>query len=250
MGDALRRLNPPAAGALRALPGRVSALSDDTSMALPPEGTVALVFTDVQGSTRLWERGDASMRAALEVHDALLRSLLADSTGYEVKTQGDSFMIAFSTVLEALQWCLSAQEALLRAPWPAELLAQPEAAEESGPRGLLHRGLRVRMGVHVGEPECRIDERTGRMDYLGRMVNVASRVTSAGHGGQVLVSGTAWAQVAPAVEVLGRPAVRPLGSFRLKGIDDAVALVEVLPASLSDRRFGAPRAPRDRQGNV
>nr|WP_240359724.1 adenylate/guanylate cyclase domain-containing protein [Pyxidicoccus trucidator] len=217
---------------------------------MPPEGTVALVFTDVQGSTRLWERCGASMRAALEVHDGVLRSLLEDGSGYEVKTQGDSFMIAFSTVLEALRWCLEAQEALLRAPWPAELLMYPEAAEEAGPRGPLHRGLRVRMGVHVGEAECRVDERTGRTDYLGRMVNVAARVTSAGHGGQVLVSGTAWAQAAPSVEVLGRTAVRPLGSFRLKGIDDAVALVEVLPASLSDRRFGAPRAPRDRQGNV
>nr|WP_246357176.1 adenylate/guanylate cyclase domain-containing protein [Pyxidicoccus fallax] len=213
-------------------------------------GEVALVFTDVQGSTRLWERCGASMRTALEVHDRVLRSLLAGGAGYEVKTQGDSFMIAFPTVLEALRWCLDAQEALLRAPWPAEVLAQPEAAEEHGPRGLLHRGLRVRMGIHVGESGCRVDARTGRVDYLGRMVNVAARVTSAGHGGQVLVSGGAWAQAAPAVESLGRPAVRPLGAFRLRGIDDAVALVEVLPASLAERRFGAPRAPRDRQGNV
>jgi predicted ATPase/class 3 adenylate cyclase len=211
---------------------------------------VALVFTDVQGSTRLWERCGPSMRAALEVHDRVLRALLAGGGGYEVKTQGDSFMIAFSTVLEALRWCLEAQEALLRAPWPAELLAQPEAAEEHGPGGLLHRGLRVRMGLHVGEPDCRMDERTGRVDYLGRMVNVAARVASAGHGGQVLVSGGAWAQAAPALEALGRPAVRPLGTFRLKGIDDAVALVEVLPASLAERRFGAPRAPRERQGNM
>ncbi|MCY1020252.1 ATP-binding protein [Pyxidicoccus sp. MSG2] len=245
MGDVLRRLTLPPSGTLRALPGH-----EPSSPAAPPEGTVALVFTDVQGSTRLWERGDASMRAALEVHDEVLRSLLAGTTGYEVKTQGDSFMVAFPSVQEALRWCLEAQEALLRAPWPADLLALPEAAEEQGPRGTLHRGLRVRMGVHVGEPECRMNEQTGRMDYLGRMVNVAARVTSAGHGGQVLVSGGAWAQVAPAVESLGRPAVRPLGAFRLKGIDDAVALVEVLPASLSDRRFGAPRAPRDRQGNV
>ena len=250
MGDVLRRLTLPAAGSLQPLPGHGQVASAGPSPSLPPEGRVALVFTDVQGSTRLWERCGTSMFAALQVHDRVLRSLLTEHGGYEVKTQGDSFMVAFSSVLEALRWCLEAQEALLRAPWPAELLTQPEAAEEPGPRGPLHRGLRVRMGVHVGEPECRVDERTGRMDYLGRMVNVAARVTSAGHGGQVLVSGTAWAQAASAVEPLGRPAVRPLGSFRLKGIDDAVALVEVLPATLSERRFGAPRAPRDRQGNV
>ncbi|MCP3141451.1 ATP-binding protein [Pyxidicoccus xibeiensis] len=250
MGDVLQLLALPVAGTARVLSGHEPPAADDSRLAAPPSGTVALVFTDVQGSTRLWERCGGSMRAALEVHDRVLRTLLAGGRGYEVKTQGDSFMVAFPTVLEALRWCLEAQEALLRAPWPAEILAQPEAAEEQGPRGLLHRGLRVRMGVHVGEPECRVDERTGRMDYLGRMVNVASRVTSAGHGGQVLVSGGAWAQAALAVEALGRPAVRPLGAFRLKGIDDAVALVEVLPASLVDRRFGAPRAPRDRQGNV
>ena len=247
MGDVLRRLTLPPAGTLRAVPGHGAATPEAPS---PPGGTVALVFTDVQGSTRLWERCGAAMRAALEVHDRVLRSLLAGGGGYEVKTQGDSFMIAFPSVLEALRWCLEAQEALLFAPWPEEVLTQPEAAEEHGPRGLLHRGLRVRMGIHVGEPDCRVDARTGRVDYLGRMVNVASRVTTAGHGGQVLVSGGAWAQVASAVEALGRPAVRPLGAFRLKGVDDAVALVEVLPTSLADRRFGAPRAPRDRQGNV
>jgi predicted ATPase/class 3 adenylate cyclase len=215
-----------------------------------PSGTVALVFTDVQGSTRLWERCGVGMRAALELHDTVLRSLLSGTAGYEVKTQGDSFMVAFPSVLEALRWCLDTQEALLHAPWPEAILEQPEAAEEAGAHGPLFRGLRVRMGVHVGEPDCRTDERTGRVDYVGRMVNVAARVAAAGHGGQVLLSGGAWAQAAPEAEALGRPAVRPLGAFRLKGIEDAVALVEVLPASLADRRFGAPRVPRERQGNV
>ncbi len=247
MGDgSSRRLAGSVTSMLRALPGH----EQQVASTMPPEGSVALVFTDVQGSTRLWERCGAGMRAALEVHDRVLRSLLVGSTGYEVKTQGDSFMIAFPSVLDALGWCLEAQDALLCAAWPLDLLSQPEAAEEVGPRGLLFRGLRVRMGVHVGEPECRLDERSGRTDYLGRMVNVAARVAAAGHGGQVLVSGSAWAQAAQAVEALGRPAVRPLGAFRLKGIDDAVALVEVLPAHLSERRFGVPRAPRDRQGNV
>ncbi|MDY7227189.1 adenylate/guanylate cyclase domain-containing protein [Hyalangium sp. s54d21] len=217
---------------------------------MPPTGTVALVFTDVQGATRLWERCPESMRDALEVHDAVLRALLDRGTGYEVKTQGGAFMLAFASPVEAVRWCLEAQEALLRAPWPEDLLSQPEAAEEWGPLGLLHRGLRVCMGVHMGEPECRIDERTGRADYFGRMVNAASRVAGAGHGGQVLVSGAAWARVAPEAEALGRPAVRPLGTFRLRGLESAVPLVEVLPSSLSERRFGAPRAPRERQGNV
>ena len=68
------------------------------------------------------------------------------------------------------------------------------------------------MGVHLGEAECRIDEHTGRADYFGRTVNVAARVADAGHGGQVLLSGAAWAQLAHRLEEVGQPAVRPWGS--------------------------------------
>ena len=215
-----------------------------------PSGQVALVFTDVQGSTQLWERCSSGMRGALDVHDQVMRALLAGVDGYEVKTQGDSFMVAFASAVEAVRWCLEVQEALVRAPWPEELLSQEDAAVEQGARGPLHRGLRVRMGVHVGEPECRIDERTGRADYFGRMVNVAARVAAAGHGGQLLVSGEAWARVRGELESLGRPVTRSLGEFHLKGLEDAVTLVEVLPATLAERRFEAPRVPRARRGNV
>ncbi len=218
--------------------------------AAPPTGTVALVFTEVPGAARLWEQCPAAMREALEVQDSVVRALLNRCAGYEVKTQGGSFMLAFSSVVDAVRWCLETQEALPQAPWPAELLAWPDAAEEVGPRGLLHRGLRTRMGVHLGEPECRVDGRTGRVDYLGRAVNTAARVLAAGHGGQVLVSGVAWAQAARSAEALGRHAARPLGMFRLRGIESPLALVEVLPALLSDRTFGVPLAPRERQGNV
>jgi predicted ATPase/class 3 adenylate cyclase len=215
---------------------------------------VALVFTDIEGSTRLWERCGGAMREALEVHDGLLRELLARTSGYEVKTQGDSFMLAFPWVGEAVRWCLEAQQALLHAPWPEELLAEASTAEVLGASGPVYRGLRVRMGVHVGEPECRIDPRTGRTDYFGRMVNMAARVADAGHGGQVLLSGVAWAQVAEALPSLGlgpgHVSARPLGEFRLKGIADPVPLVEVLPAALADRRFAALRTPEERRGNV
>ncbi|MGZ3460986.1 MAG: ATP-binding protein, partial [Archangium sp.] len=219
--------------------------------ATAPTGTVALVFTDVQGSTRLWERCSAGMRAALDVHDEVLRSLLEAHGGYEVKTQGDSFMVAFGSAVEAVRWCLEAQRELLCAPWPPELLGEPDAAEQVGPQGMaVHRGLRVRMGVHLGEPECRVDERTGQADYFGRMVNVAARVASAGHGGQVLVSAAAWARVEGALEALGGPVVRPLGDDHLKGLEEAVSLVELVPASLAERRFEPLRVERVRRGHV
>ncbi|MCY1033795.1 AAA family ATPase [Corallococcus sp. BB11-1] len=217
---------------------------------LPPTGSVALVFTDIQGSTRLWERCGASMRDALELHDGVLRALLLGTGGYEVKSQGDAFMVAFASPVEAVHWCLRAQEALLHVGWPAALLAEPDAAEEHAPEGLTHRGLRVRMGVHVGEPDYRMDPSTHRLDYLGPPVNIAARVADAGHGGQVLLSGAAWARVAPELAAMGVPAARTLGAFRLRGVGDSVTLVEVLPASLAHRRFGALRAPRERPGNV
>lgn len=216
-----------------------------------PMGTVALVFTDIQESTRLWERCSLGMREALAVHDRTLRGMLDLYNGYEVKTQGDSFMLAFPSVLDAVRWCLVTQEALVLANWPEAILAEPEAAEVRGPRGLLHRGLRVRMGVHVGEPECRVDPRTGRADYYGRMVNVAARVAEAGHGGQVLLTGEAWARVAGLHEnSQGRISVRPLGEYRLKGIEAPVSLVQMLPASLADRRFSGLRVPEERRGNL
>ncbi|KFE70770.1 ATP-binding protein [Hyalangium minutum] len=220
------------------------------SPATAPTGTVALVFTDIEGSTQLWERCSTSMREALELHDRVMRERLRRTSGYEVKTQGDSFMLAFPSVDEALRWCLDVQETLLHVPWPAELLAQPLALERMGPRGLLHRGLRVRMGVHVGEPECRPDPRTGQMDYFGPVVNLTARVAEAGHGGQVLLSGAALAHVAGTLDALGSPSVRPLGEFRLKGITLPVPLVEVLPSSLADRRFAGLRVPEERRGNV
>ncbi|HYO73243.1 MAG TPA: adenylate/guanylate cyclase domain-containing protein, partial [Archangium sp.] len=215
-----------------------------------PTGTVALVFTDVQGSTRLWERCSGGMRTALDVHDRVLRALLAEHGGHEVRTQGDSFMVAFTSAVEAVRWCLEVQQALVRAPWPEELLSEPDAAEEKGPGGWVYRGLRVRMGVHLGEPECRRDGQTGEVDYVGRMVNVAARVASAGQGGQVLVSGAAWARVVGELEAVGQPRVQVLGEYHLEGIDEAVTLVEVRPAALAERRFEALRVQRVLRGQV
>jgi predicted ATPase/class 3 adenylate cyclase len=212
---------------------------------------VTVVFTDVQSSTRLWELCGDAMQAALDLHNQVLRAQLSTTSGYEVKTQGDSFMVVFSSAVEAVRWCLQTQEALLQAPWPQGVLMHPPAAEERGPQGrALYRGLRVRMGVHVGEAERRVDGRTGAVDYFGLTVNLAARVADAGHGGQVLLSGAAWSQVAHQLEALGQPSVRALGEFRLKGIEEPVSLVEVLPASLADRRFGLLRASEERRGNL
>src|SRR5207302_5713509 len=84
-----------------------------------PRGKVTLVFTDIQGSTDLWERRPAAMRGALEIHNELMRRLRAKHGGYEVKTEGDAFMLAFADCPAAVAWCTDVQRELIAADWPA-----------------------------------------------------------------------------------------------------------------------------------
>ena len=116
-----------------------------------------MVFTDVQGSTKLWEALKEDMERALFIHNGVMRRVIAECGGYEVKTEGDAFMVAFQTAHAAVKWCLDAQEALVNAEWPTDgaLLDQPEASVQYDDAGnQIWSGLRVRMGVHVGEPRC------------------------------------------------------------------------------------------------
>lgn len=80
------------------------------------------MFTDVQGSTRQWEKDPITMSTALRMHNDMLRKQLSRFAGYEVKTEGDSFMIAFSSALDAVRFCLETQKSLLLAEWPEKLL--------------------------------------------------------------------------------------------------------------------------------
>lgn len=211
----------------------------DPSPQRAPVGEVALAFTDVQGSTSLWEEHPDAMRVALVLHDELFRQVLAEHGGYEVKTEGDAFMVAFPAARPALAWCRDVQVALAELEWPAPIA--------------LRGGLLVRMGVHVGRPDCRPNPLTGRMDYFGPVVNRAARVASAAHGGQILLSGDAWERVS-AQGGLGQVHVTPLGAVGLKGLRDKVPLVEALPDRfVGERRFPPPRgedAPAPAAGHV
>jgi predicted ATPase/class 3 adenylate cyclase len=129
-----------------------------------PSGTVTLVFTDVQGSTRLWEAEPAAMAQALRRHDEVLRTAIEQACGYVFKTVGDAFCAAFETPQQAVSAVLTAQQDLQAEPWPT------------------HRPLRVRMGMHTGVCE----ERDG--DYFGPVVNRTARLEAIADGGQVLVS--------------------------------------------------------------
>src|SRR5205809_285229 len=108
-----------------------------------PSGTITFLFTDIEGSTRLWEQFPDAMRSALARHDALLRTSIERCNGYVFKTVGDAFCAAFPTAPDALMAALDVQLGLQHVPW-----------EETGP-------LKVRMGLHTGEAEERDN------DYFG-----------------------------------------------------------------------------------
>ncbi|MDX1690398.1 MAG: adenylate/guanylate cyclase domain-containing protein [Acidimicrobiia bacterium] len=160
----------------------------------PPSGTVSFLLTDVEASTRLWERDGEAMDASLEVHDAIVRSEIDARGGYVFSTAGDSFAAAFPTAEGAVAAAVGIQRRLLATDWP-------------GP------AVPVRMGIHTGETH----ERDG--DYFGPVVNRTARIMSAGHGGQVLLSSVS---AAGASVELG-----DLGIHHLEDLDEPEHLFEV-----------------------
>lgn len=201
-------------------------------MRSPPTGDVTLVFTDIEGSTRLWQLLSGGFQTILRHHHIVMRTCLAAHHGYEVKTEGDSFMIAFSDPQDAVAFCVDAQERLFATRWPVELMDDVDPA---------FGGLRVRMGVHWGSPTCAVDAVTQRMDYFGLMVNRASRIAHAALGGQILISrevfdGIQWDEIDGVVTDLGP---RPL-----RDLHEVTHLYQVLPKALSHRIFGSPNATR------
>jgi class 3 adenylate cyclase len=153
---------------------------------------VTFLFTDIEGSTALWEHDGARMSQALAAHDALARSAVEGHHGRVVKMTGDGMYAAFDDALDALDATLEVQQAL----------ADPVAT-----CGI---ALRVRCGLHAGVIERRDD------DYFGSPVNRAARIMSAAHGGQVLLS---QAVVDCVREILpAAVSLRDLGKVRLKDL--------------------------------
>jgi adenylate cyclase len=161
-----------------------------------PVGDVTLVFTDIKNSTILWETYPIAMRSAIRMHNEVMRRHLRIIGGYEVKTEGDAFMVAFPTVTSALLWCFTIQSQLLEVQWPQEILSSVHGDEvRDGDDNIIFRGLSVRMGIHWGQPVCEVDPVTKRMDYFGPMVNRAARIEGVADGGQICVSSDFIAEV-------------------------------------------------------
>src|SRR5829696_9026835 len=130
-----------------------------------PRGTVTFLFTDIEGSTRLWERDREGMRAAVDRHLALLDEAITTHRGIHFKTVGDAVQAAFTSAPTALAAAVEGQRAILSEPWPEEI-----------------GSLRVRMGLHAGTAE------PAAGDYVAPALHRLSRLLGAAHGGQILVS--------------------------------------------------------------
>ncbi|KAJ7676182.1 hypothetical protein B0H17DRAFT_1207452 [Mycena rosella] len=223
----------------------------------PPVGHVAIVFTDIKGSTHLWEATPSGMITAIHLHNSLLRRYLRLCGGYEVRTEGDCFMCSFPTVLAAVWWCLRIQVELLNVSWPQDILECADGRTIYDANGrLIYRGLSVRIGIHCGAPLCLTDPVTNRMDYFGLMVTRAARIASIAAGGQIMFSSDVMSEInarvfetEPATEysdlqpkeaidaIRGLdPVPVPVGEVKLKGLEVPEMLSFVLPASLIGRR--------------
>src|SRR5438552_1268281 len=171
-----------------------------------PMGTVTLLFTDMEGSTRLLQQVGERYTDLLEEYRQLLRSAFQRWNGNVVDTQGDAFFVAFARATDAISGAVAAQRALASHIWPEGVV------------------VRVRMGLHTGEPTL------SSQGYTGLDVHHAARLMSAGHGGQVLLSQTTRALVEHDLPI--GVSLRDLGAHRLKDFQQKSHLSQLVIVDL------------------
>ena len=190
-------------------------------------GTATVVFTDIRSSTSIWEAVPQGMCEALKIHNRIIREAMDEFEGYEVKTIGDAFMVAFATVLDGVNFGLRVHEALRNATWPAELLHFRLCADTSP----LWGGLTVRIGVNDGPVSVEKNTLTGRTDYFGHTVNVASRLESTCKPGAVGLRHELW----KSCSVVCDGTVGAVQEIELKGVSGKTPVCYVWPVSLAGR---------------
>src|SRR5947207_12506064 len=171
-----------------------------------PTGTVTFLFTDIERSTRLLQQLGDRYSGVLEEYRQLLRAAFQRWNGHEVDTQGDAFFVAFARATDAISGAAAAQRALASHVWPEGVI------------------VRVRMGIHTGEPTLSSE------GYTGLDVHIAARLMSAGHGGQVLLSQTTRDLVEH--DLPNGVSLRDLGAHRLKDLLHPSHLFELVISGL------------------
>lgn len=185
-----------------------------STLVLPalPTGTVTFLMTDIEGSTTLWEKAGDAFHSALSSHHALLRREFRRHGGQEMKEAGDSFLVVFGSVGDALACAIACQRSLDAQPWP----------DETGT-------LRVRMALHTGDVELEAGE------YHGLMLHCVARMLSAAHGGQTLCSeataGLLKRDLDPQV------LLKDLGVWRLRDVEEPERLFQAVYPKMALQEF-------------
>ncbi len=185
---------------------------------------VAIVATDIVASSRLWEQHGATAPTVLDLHDRILRDSINRYSGYELRTEGDAFLVLFRDPLSAVLASLDAQQALARAVWP-----EPFSADN---------GLKVRVGIHLAMVQVEQDPVSGRLDVRGPALLRVARVVEAAHGGQILLSEPA----ARALRDLDEPTGIRLTALGRWLLSESETPEELFLVERSDAR-PAPRPP-------
>ncbi len=178
-----------------------------------PRGTVTFLFTDIEGSTKLWQQFPDAMPAALARHHEILQRAIELHNGYVFQIIGDAFCAAFATAFDGLDAALEAQRALRDEGWG-----------ETG-------AIRVRMALHTGAADVRAGEFTSGEYVSGITLSRAARLLSAGHGGQILLS-------SPSAELVREQlpphtALRDMGALRLKDLVQPQQIFQILANDLA-----------------
>eukprot|EP01065_Artemidia_motanka_P013305 TRINITY_DN1733_c2_g1_i1.p1 TRINITY_DN1733_c2_g1~~TRINITY_DN1733_c2_g1_i1.p1 ORF type:complete len:1507 (+),score=501.08 TRINITY_DN1733_c2_g1_i1:59-4579(+) len=212
-------------------------LSRQVAAVAPPTGTLGIAFTDICGSTQLWERSPAGMEVAMDLHNDLIRQVLVKHDGYEVKTIGDAFMVAFPSALSACLFGVEVQEGLNAILWPfdEDLLTVPtwRRFEHQG-KALFQNGLRLRIGINFGKAEHEHNEITGRVDYRGPLINAAARIEGSAVPGMVLVSESVMRTAGDDLKRKGI-ASNGVGERSLRGVKDPLELFYLVSPGLQSR---------------
>ena len=198
--------------------------------------TATIVFTDIRASATIWEHAPEGMRAGLKIHNTVIREVMQMFGGYEVKTIGDAFMVAFTSTQDGVNFSLRVHELLREAVWPDSLLEDAPICAEQGP---LWGGLTVRIGVNTGPVSAEENALTGRTDYLGHTVNVAARLESTCNPGAVAIPSDLYTSECMSCSAV----VGDAEALDLKGVSGTTFVCCVWPLSLAGRKHSPLKEP-------
>uniref|UniRef100_A0A7S1LQR0 Guanylate cyclase domain-containing protein n=1 Tax=Neobodo designis TaxID=312471 RepID=A0A7S1LQR0_NEODS len=242
---------------------RLQFFSDDlqtslTHMGPPPVapfGVVTFAGVHIDGAAVLWDADSATMQSALTICNDIVRAKIREFGGYEYAAEAGTMQIAFQEPDAAVRFALEAQEWLLRARWPLDLLKHHAAREELSNGSVVFRGLRVGITLHRGEAQLEetavpVGLGTGRTTYFGKTVTQLMHLASFCSGGQIIASAPVWNCIRDSLSTLGTPSIAELGQHRIavasRGADgradafsssETVTLHQLLPQSLASRTF-------------